>query len=467
MEERMKKYRQLSPERAKVWTEKSPKYVQQQPQKNDGKVPVVYYLCRNQRLEHPHFMEVPLSSPDGLYLRDVIERFNVLRGRGMASSYSWSCKRSYKNRFVWHDLCEDDLILPAHGNEYVLKGSELCEESNSGHCSPAKNDRLSNPKVLPEPSSSRSQDNSFPSSSTDERCSKNYCKGEPSVPIPGSLNVTPESRSANCSSCNGSLRLKESKINNTVGLADASNQTQENGSRANAPRDTCRKGVSTTNESADICMARHSAAPAPSSKGGRTDTLISLIRSDVSKLSSFKTLESEEGRVSSAKLKPSNMLMQLISCGSVSVADHRFGLIHTYKSRLCLGKLDCLKRNQRLMGLEDEEYFCGSWMEPTLPKERVPPALKRSSFAAERTNGDAVEDKKEPSSTRSKCMGHSTKASLNNNLPNNESIRSPLSESPRTSSEGEDTSRTIASGISPSGRKRITELSQERNIPRG
>lgn len=41
--------------------------------------------------------------------------------------------RSYKNGFVWHDLCEDDLILPAHGNEYVLKGSELFEDSNSGN----------------------------------------------------------------------------------------------------------------------------------------------------------------------------------------------------------------------------------------------------------------------------------------------------------------------------------------------
>lgn len=40
--------------------------------------------------------------------------------------------RSYKNGFVWHDLCEDDLILPAHGNEYVLKGSELFDESNAG-----------------------------------------------------------------------------------------------------------------------------------------------------------------------------------------------------------------------------------------------------------------------------------------------------------------------------------------------
>ncbi|PHT44924.1 hypothetical protein CQW23_14082 [Capsicum baccatum] len=69
MGERMKNYRQLGPERAKVWTEKIPKYQQQQPQQTDGKVPVVYYLCRNQQLDHPHFMEVPMSSYDGLYLR--------------------------------------------------------------------------------------------------------------------------------------------------------------------------------------------------------------------------------------------------------------------------------------------------------------------------------------------------------------------------------------------------------------
>lgn len=40
--------------------------------------------------------------------------------------------RSYKNGFVWHDICEDDLILPAQGSEYVLKGSELFEECHSG-----------------------------------------------------------------------------------------------------------------------------------------------------------------------------------------------------------------------------------------------------------------------------------------------------------------------------------------------
>jgi hypothetical protein len=33
------------------------------------RVAVVYYLCRNHQLEHPHFMEVPLATPQGLYLR--------------------------------------------------------------------------------------------------------------------------------------------------------------------------------------------------------------------------------------------------------------------------------------------------------------------------------------------------------------------------------------------------------------
>ncbi|KAJ6315786.1 hypothetical protein OIU78_019122 [Salix suchowensis] len=115
--------RETSPERCRVvWSESN---------KLSRKVPVVYYLSRNGQLEHPHFMEVPLSSSDGgLYLRDVINRLDLLRGQGMAGLYSWSSKRSYKNGFVWHDLADDDFIHPAHGHEYVLKGSELLDHSN-------------------------------------------------------------------------------------------------------------------------------------------------------------------------------------------------------------------------------------------------------------------------------------------------------------------------------------------------
>ncbi|RVX13880.1 hypothetical protein CK203_010284 [Vitis vinifera] len=35
----------------------------------ERKAAVVYYLCRNGQLEHPHFMEIPISSPQGLFLR--------------------------------------------------------------------------------------------------------------------------------------------------------------------------------------------------------------------------------------------------------------------------------------------------------------------------------------------------------------------------------------------------------------
>ncbi|CAI9302803.1 unnamed protein product [Lactuca saligna] len=93
------------------------------------KVPVLYYLTRNGNLEHPHLIDVPLSSPHGLYLRDVMNTLNYHRGRGMSNMYSWSFKRSYKTGYVWHDVSEDDLIesTNGHGHDYVLKGSELLE----------------------------------------------------------------------------------------------------------------------------------------------------------------------------------------------------------------------------------------------------------------------------------------------------------------------------------------------------
>ncbi|KAJ8543882.1 hypothetical protein K7X08_025500 [Anisodus acutangulus] len=499
MDGRMKKYGQLSPERAKVWTEKSPKYHLQQPRLINGKVPVVYYLSRNRQLEHPHFIEVPLSSPDGLYLRDVIERLNVLRGRGMASLHSWSCKRSYKNGFVWHDLCEDDLILPAHGNEYVLKGSELFDESDAGRFSPAGNVRLSNQKLLPERQSSRSQDDASSSSSMNEKGTKNSQDDESSPPVQrsGSSAASPQSSSADKSSWNSSLSLTEYKIYKTEGLADASTQTDENASKATPP-ETCTRGVSTddgsiepenneihevpvqpTNESAQIC--RETVSPAPSSSsasssGGRTDTLESLIRADINKLNSFRIIEGEEFRVPKIKPKPSNVLMQIISCGSISVKDHSFGLIPTYRPRfshskfpsplfstsLSLGDLDCLAENPRFMGLklEDKEYFSGSLLETNMPKE--PTLLKRSSsYNADRINkelGDSVEDKEEKSSG-TKCIPRSIKASLNKQQARSESMKSPLSEGPRISSDGIGSARTNTSDSSRGGSKRITEPS--------
>ncbi|CAA6659471.1 unnamed protein product [Spirodela intermedia] len=97
------------------------------------KVQIVYYLCRNGQLEHPHFMEVAHHSSQQLRLKDVMDRLTFLRGKGMPSLFSWSCKRSYKNGFVWNDLAENDVIQPADGAaEYILKGSEIIEGCSEG-----------------------------------------------------------------------------------------------------------------------------------------------------------------------------------------------------------------------------------------------------------------------------------------------------------------------------------------------
>ncbi|XVF75383.1 hypothetical protein PTKIN_Ptkin13bG0183900 [Pterospermum kingtungense] len=116
--------RETSPERAMVWVETKPNLEQQ-------KASVVYYLSCNGQLEQPHFLEVPFSSPQGLFLKDVLNRLNSLRGKGMANRYSWSSKRRYNNGYVWQDLTENDFIYPSHGREYILKGSLLLETSLS------------------------------------------------------------------------------------------------------------------------------------------------------------------------------------------------------------------------------------------------------------------------------------------------------------------------------------------------
>ncbi|CAJ1979232.1 unnamed protein product [Sphenostylis stenocarpa] len=491
MEARMKKYnRQVSPERAKVWTEKSPKYHQ------SLKVPVIYYLCRNRQLEHPHFMEVPLSSPDGLYLRDVIDRLNVLRGRGMASLYSWSCKRSYKHGFVWHDLCEDDIILPAHGNEYVLKGSEFFDESNSDRFSPINNVKIQSMKLLQGPASSRSHDEASSSSSMNGKETRISQDDELSQePHTGSSDVSPESRAEKSDAL--SLALTEYKIYKTDGLADASTQTEENVSRSRGQK-TCTRGVSTEDgslefECHEICQAevpqvkdtpqicRDTVSPPPSTSSsssfvGKAETLESLIRADASKVNSFRILEEESMREpTNTRLKASNLLMQLISCGSISVKNHSFGLIPSYKPRFSsskfpsplfstsfvLGEFDCLAENPKLMSLrlEDKEYFSGSLVETKLKEGNGFNVLKRSSsYSDERTYKEQKpqEDKEESSSSgHSKCIPRSIKASLSKH-PRSESMRSPVSDGPRNSSD-----RIDGSGISPvtsnGSSKRITE----------
>ncbi|XP_043707553.1 protein SOSEKI 3-like [Telopea speciosissima] len=495
MDDRMKKYRQTSPERARVWTEPSTKH-------QTRKVPVVYYLCRNRHLEHPHFMEVPLSSSMGLYLRDVIDKLNVLRGRGMASMYSWACKRSYKNGFVWHDLCEDDLILPTNGNEYVLKGSELFEESHSDRSHPTICKKLPCSRQSQEHRSYRSQEAA--SSSSGMMVVKGVKPSQEDeisslLQRTSSSDMSPDSRVGNNHLSCGFRSLTEYKVCKGAQAADASTQTEVVSVRRNKAPETCTRGVSTDDGSIELeCnenpenqipqakdnseLCRDEISPPPSSSstsssGGKAETLESLIRADANKISSFRILEEEDIRIpSTMKFKPANMLMQLISCGSISVKDHHFGLIPTYKpsfsdskfpsplysNTMMVGELDCLSENPRLMGLrlEDKEYFSGSLIETNTYKEEGdgPSVLKRSSsYNAERTcktSESAGDKERETDVAYSKGIPRTIKSSLCKQ-PRNETMRSPVSEGPRNSSAGAD-------GSCNGGSKRITDPSSEK-----
>ncbi|GAB4842938.1 hypothetical protein Ancab_012916 [Ancistrocladus abbreviatus] len=405
------------------------------------------------RLEHPHFIEVPLSSPEGLYLRDVVERLNVLRG----------------------------------------------------HFSPVTAFRLQTIKQLPEPPSSRSLDETSSSSSLIGKDIKHHQEDEISPSQHSSFSgVSPESRVQNHSSWGGSLSLTECKVFSREGAADASTQTEDRLRRVK-PRETCTRGVSTDDRSLDSeCIEdlrdcdqssmhnsklhKDSVSPSvssssESSSGWKTETLESLIRADARKMNSSRILEEEGVRMpSNTKLKASNMLLQLLSCGSISVKDHSFGLIPTYRpmfshskfpsplfsTSVMLGELDCLPENRRLMSLrlEDKEYFSGSLIETKILKDRDGrTSLKRSSsFNADRYRTteqlDSV-DGEEMTLAQSKCIPQAIKASLIKQ-PRSESMRSPIPDKPRISVEGADEAKIVVRDVSNGGSKRMTEPSSQK-----
>ncbi|XP_042485839.1 protein SOSEKI 5 [Macadamia integrifolia] len=416
--------RDTSPERTMVWTEPKPK--------SERKVPVVYYLSRNGHLEHPHFMEVPLSSSEGLYLSDVINRLNILRGKGMASMYSWSSKRSYKNGFVWHDLSDNDFIYPAHGQEYVLKGSELLEGSVSF----------------------RSQ---ATESSGTERTSETAKSSED-----GEFPVVIRRRNQSWSS----IDLHEYKVYKAESTgesagraaADASTQTYEKRRRRRAIGEEEEKDEDEEREKTEAAVAiaemeqyrnqttelsREEISPPPSSSS--PETLESLIKADVRVVNHRGGLDESgirsltENNYPSGRMRASAVLMQLISCGSIAVKDCEailpgkdgggggagLSLISHYRytgkpaatprgASKEVGVVDeSMGENPSFAGirLEDKEYFSGSLIET---KKDEFPALKRSSSynADRRSKMELAEAEEEIEGVKAKCIPRKPKAAI-------------------------------------------------------
>ncbi|KAF7805495.1 Protein UPSTREAM OF FLC [Senna tora] len=396
------KDRDTSPERTKVWTEPKPK--------TERKVSVVYYLSRNGQLEHPHFMEVPLASTQGLYLRDVINRLNLLRGKGMASMYSWSSKRSYKNGFVWHDLSENDFIYPTQGQEYILKGSEILDHSS-----------LQRPL---ETASSRSL-----------RPPEEIRKSEDESDFP----VITRRRNQSWSSIDlHEYRVYKSESNgDSAGkvAADASTQTDDRRRRRRAIREE--EGIEelegktmphaqviSHNQSTELSREEISPPPSDSSP----ETLETLMKADGRLALCSSRINKEDGanltadNYPSGRMKASSVLIQLLSCGSLSfkdcgpttVKDQGLSLIGHYKSRLPRGagnqagkEAGTLMEIPDLSGvrLEDKEYFSGSLIET---KKVDIPALKRSS-SYNADSGSQLQITEYEDSVRTKCMPRKSK----------------------------------------------------------
>lgn len=531
-----------SPGRTKVWVEPPGKSHHHPPRRSPpppppaaGKrVAVVYYLCRSRHLEHPHFIEVPLASPEaGLYLRDVIDRLNVLRGKGMAAMYSWSCKRSYKNGFVWHDISEDDLVLPAQGNEYILKGSELLDRSppdrQQNGVSNTKGESTKHPQE--ESPQSRGSQEGCSSSSSPSAVTKEASPPAPTqqpqqlppsaiVPLPSSSastsredehcrtthsgssgNLSPEPAGTNAPLSEASSPgPSEYRVCKPIGAQDASTQTDD------SERDVSRKHARTARictedgtSDAEIqeCHERSTQASpkgpgivrespqvcsSDASPGGRVETLESLIRAEASRRSSYNKVLEEEHLYGpmGMKLKPANLLMQLITCGSISVKDHRgFGLIPSYRPRftqvefpspmfstpMAMRHLDNVPCSTRTIGVRipESEYLTGSLVEANKQEEsgkgEITTLKRSSSFEDDRVYRapDSRRDMESwAESGSSRCLPQTMKM-ISCKQSRSGTTFSPNSDVRNSSSQHECSTRSSPLGSSRSASNRMTD----------
>ncbi|URE48567.1 hypothetical protein MUK42_14150 [Musa troglodytarum] len=527
-EKRMRRDAQaISPERTKVWVEPPPKHHHSQQQ--GRKVPVVYYLCRNRHLDQPHSIEVPLSSPEGLYLRDVVDKLNVQRGKGMAAMYSWSCKRSYKNGFVWQDLSEDDLILPVQGTEYVLKGSELldqtppdrdnhsvscvktqnpkhppqetpiCYKGQEASCSSSSKAVVINEAKLPTPSPTQPpppiQEDELSPSTRGSGSSKNFSPEPGGRTGPSLVTVSP--------------KPSDYRICNPFRAQDASTQTDNEEKRRKEGSNTRIIGVSTDdrlpeiqhsesqneqtmclNEEPEIVTVESSPPPpptfasVPSSSCGKSNTLESLIREEANRRNNLRNTEAEDIFLPTGpKLKATNMLIHLITCGSISVKDHySFGFVPTYRPRfgdnkftspmfansIVLDGISCLPESQRDIGasLTKKEVRSRSMLGTKRYKEETGEGfsnLKLSSSFHEARNCNMPywrrDKEKTVDSAQSKCLPRNIKTSCKHSRAHqNESMMSPRLDI-RNSSAGPDICNSSPLSSSNGGSKRTIDSS--------
>lgn len=279
-------------------------------------------------------------------------------------------------------MSENDFIHPAQGHEYVLKGSEL------------QLDHSLNPNVLAI-ASSRSL---MPPSETQN-------SGDDS-----DFPMVVRRRNQSWSS----IDLQEYKVYKTESAsgsagraaADASTQTDDKRRRRRALREEKEEGEKVQNEGGQrelMCrsqsteLSRDEISPPPSDSS--PETLESLLKADgrlvLCASNEVGPNQTAENCPSGGRMKASSVLMQLLSCGTISfkdcgatyVKDEGLSLIGQYKARLPRGAGNqegalAESSNLQRVKLEDKEYFSGSLIETK--KEEVPALKRSSSYNADR-----------------------------------------------------------------------------------
>lgn len=276
---------------------------------------------------------------------------------------------------MWNDLAENDFIYPTHGNEYILKGSELLE--------PAKLEESIN-STSKQLEISKSADDSDDSPAITRRRNQSW----------SSIDLQ-EYKVIYKAESSGELSSQ---------AANASTQTEERRRRRKAKNgitdsELTREPAESTREITELTRDEFS----PPGSESSTETLETLMKGD------GKMIKSVGGRddltannQSSGRMKASTVLMQLLTCGSISFRnceDHPGLSLVTSQYKRGLprggegtpvgkgaGENGVGKKNKGVFGSlgrgkvkisEDREYFSGSLVDETNKTEV--PALKRSS----------------------------------------------------------------------------------------
>ncbi|XP_075653687.1 protein SOSEKI 2 [Castanea sativa] len=422
--------KESSPDRVKVYN-MHPRVV-----KPIKKVQVVYYLSRNGHLEHPHYMEVTHLVNQPLRLRDVTERLTVLRGKGMPSLYSWSCKRSYKTGYVWNDLAENDIIYPSDGAEYVLKGSELvegCSErfqqlhiTNGQQIIQEPNYHPKRKQLAPSPSPQREQEDQEYEEFEEEE--EEYEDGEKAS---YTSSTTPHSR------CSRGVSTDELEDHETQPPRPQSkkNPTDHQYTLIDSSYISDKANQISNNNNNNNSSKRFQNNPVGGNQSKRFEGGDPVVNQSIISSSSnnnSKRFEDGDPAGNESAQSRNSVLLQLIACGGSNKAKSGPSVKHQVsvkkseslhkgvvcKSAVKVGEEDYLIRymseNPRFGNFqsEEKEYFSGSIVESMTEHRPIgtEPVLKKSSsFKEERSNKaelvEAVEEeKREKASVKGKCI---------------------------------------------------------------